>query len=930
MRLVALFPSLALLAGCPDAPGDDTGGKDGPGTDDSGDSGDVDYGDPGCINLDGETGDFETIGEAVYAALESGRSTVNVCAGNYTESVSVPGGISVVGEGAEVTFVEAPSNTPAFTLTGDGPGVSGITVQSSRSGIVIESATNVAITDVTFDRVANYGIEVGSSENVVVSASTFVQPEFGGVLVSSASVTVDGSLFSEPMDYGVQVAGGGSATLTNNIFDQVHSNGECSDLSTCSGVAIHSNGGDIVMSGNTVTTTDLIGIVAIDGSLSMSGDLFRDNGYAVFAIDAAFSADGVEVYGSQVLGLLAVHPTATINVSNSTIAINEEEGGTLGGYSPDYDEGSYLGTGIWIQAPGATLSSVTVRDYEGYGVYVGPYNTGDTPALTVSGLTIDNSARIGARFDSVIGEIDGLNISNTREVDSTTTGLCNWLYTDGYEYMFVDRGAALLGVYAELTLTNTTLADNYGWGLSNVYGDITLVGGNIANNGCSGVLNYTGTTDMTGVTLSGYSAYATFHSEYGQVLLTGNTFADTMGTYTYTYTNDFTGDVSEYIYDYEGSDISSYYDNAFVATGNTFTGGASGMTLQGSPATVEGNSWTDYNGALVTAYYQDEGDPAVITNNSATDFGGEAVYVAYGAAEVSGFEIGTTRDYNYGYHYYTNGVLDYEYTGSYATSVFSGYGNYYGYWTDDDGDGTYDTYADSSTEASLKLEDVTVGTAVGSVVSVNNVSLEIAGLSIESTAGYGVYNYGYGLPPQIEIDGLSVGQSAYNAVYLDWSSTDQGYVSLSDIEVLVSGGTGVTLSGFHDWVMEDVSVVDASGYGVYVDHDYSFYDYYQQASVSGTVDGLGLVDGVEVSASTSDGVYIDGGTVTLVNSISTLNTGNGLSLSDATADVQGNAFGANGGYGMNCSNVSLTACATNDLSDNTLGPVYDCDEACGI
>ncbi len=930
MRLVALFPSLVLLAGCPDQPGDDTSGKDGSNPDDSGDSGNVDYGDPGCINLDGETGDFETIGEAVYAALESGRSTVNVCAGNYAESVSVPGGITVVGEGAEVTFIEAPSNTPAFTLTGDGPGVSGITVQSSRSGIVVESASNVAITDVTFDRVANYGIEVGSSENVVVTASTFVQPEFGGVLVSGASITVDGSLFSEPMDYGVQVAGDGSATLTNNIFDQVHSDGDCSDLSTCSGVAVHSNGGDVVMSGNTITTSDLIGIVAIDGSLSMSGDLLRDNGYAVFSIDAAFTADGVEVYGAQVAGILAVHPTAAIVVSDSIIAINEEEGGTLEGYSPDYDEGTYLGSGLWIQATGAVLTNVTIRDYESFGLYVGPYNSGDTPAVTASGLTLDNNARIGARFDSAIGTIDGLTITDNREVDSTLTGLCTWLYSDGYEYTFVDRGAALLAVYSELTLSNITMADNYGWGLSNLYGDVTITGGTIANHGCAGVFNYYATTEVSGASLSGHSGFSVVQSEYGQVVLSGNVFLDTIGTTTYTYVNDFTGDVSEYIYDYEGTDFTSYYDNAVVVSGNTFTGGGSGLVLYGSPASVEGNSWTDYNGALVTAYYQDEGDPAVIASNTATDFGGEAVYVAYGTAEVSGFEIGTTRDYNYGYHYYTNGVLDYEYTGSYATSLFSGYGSYYGYWTDDDGDGTYDTYTDSSTEASLKLEDVTVGTAVGSVVSVNNVALEIAGLSIETTAGYGVYDYGYGLPPQIEIDGLSVGQSTYNAVYLDWSSTDQGYVSLSDIDILVSGGTGVTLSGFHDWLLEDVNVVDASGYGIYVDHDYSFYDYYQGTSVSGTAEGVGLVDGVEVSASTSDGLYIDGGTVTIVDAISTLNTGNGLSLSDTTADVQGNAFGANEGYGMSCSNVSFTACAGNDLSDNTLGPVYDCDEACGI
>ncbi|MBM4367881.1 MAG: right-handed parallel beta-helix repeat-containing protein [Deltaproteobacteria bacterium] len=930
MRLVALVPSFLLLAGCPDQPGDDTNGKDGTDPGDSGDSGNIDYGDPGCINLDGETGDFETIGDAVYAAMESGRGTVNVCAGNYTESVSVPGGITVVGEGAEVTFIDAPSNTPAFTLSGDGPGVAGLTVQSTRSGIVVESATNVSISDVTFDRVDNYGIEVGSSENVVVTASTFVEPAYGGVLVSSASVSIDGSLFSEPMDYGVQVAGNGSATLTNNIFDQVHSDGDCSDLSTCSGVAIHSNGGDLVMSGNTITTTDLIGIVALDGSLSMSGDLMRDNGYAIFSIDANFSADGVEVYGSQVAGILAVHPNATITVANSIIAINEEEGGSLEGYSPDYDEGTYLGTGLWIQGVAAELTNVTIRDYENFGLYVGPYNTGDTPAVTVAGLTLDNNARTGARFDSAVGTINALSITNNREVDSTLAGLCTWTYSDGYDYTFVDRGAALVAAYAELTITDSTLADNYGWGLSNVYGDVSFEGGTLANNGCAGVMNFYATTEMSGATLSGYAAYGTFHSEYGEVVLTGNTFVDTMGSYTYTYVNDFTGDVSEYIYDYEGTDISSYYDNAFVATNNTFTGGGSGMTLYGSPATIEGNAWTDYNGALVQAYYQDEGDPAVIVNNTATDFGGEAVYLVYGSAEVSGFEIGTTREYNYGYHYYTNGVLDYEYTGSYATSLFSGYGYYYGYWTDGDGDGTYDSYVDSSTEANLKLEDVTVGTAVGSVVNVNNVALEIAGLSIETTAGYGVYDYGYGLPPQIEIEGLSVGQSTYNAVYLDWSSTDQGYVSLSDIDVQVSGGTAITLSGFHDWLMEDVNVIDASGYGIYVDHDYSFYDYYQAASVSGTAEGVGLVDGVELSASTYDGLYIDGGTVTIVDAISTLNTGNGLSLSDSSADVQGNAFGANEGYGMSCSNVTLVACAGNDLSDNTLGPVLDCDEACGI
>ena len=293
-------------------------------------------------------------------------------------------------------------------------------------------------------------------------------------------------------------------------------------------------------------------------------------------------------------------------------------------------------------------------------------------------------------------------------------------------------------------------------------------------------------------------------------------------------------------------------------------------------------------------------------------------------------DIGATRYYNYAYRYYTDDVLDYEYSYSYSNSTFVAYGNYYGYWSDSDGDGVDDTYTDSSVESDLKLENVTMGTTLSTAVSVSNTALELTDVTIENSGGYGVYAYSYGMPPQVEIDGLTIGQSTYNAVYLVGNATDAGYAIVSDVEITESGGTGLYLSGFAEWSVDDVSVLSATGYGVAASASYSFYDYYLETSVAGVLDAVGILDGVEVNLATYDGVRVDGGTVSVTNTVSSGGSGDGLGLGDVTADVQGNSFPGNAEYGMSCSNVVLSACAGNDLSGNTLGTHDGCDDACGI
>ena len=921
MRLVLLPCFLALAVGCPGGSKD----SDSAGGNDSGDTADIDLGPPGCINLNGEEGDFATITAALeYAAA---GDTVNVCAGTYTENVLLDVGVYVVGAGSGTTFIDAPVNEAAFDISGSSAGVSGFTITSTRSGITVDQASDVAISDVVFSTPANYGIEANQAVDLSVSASAFNTPVYGGMFLSGGTAVVDGCVFTDPTSYAVWASSDAAITLSNNIFDGVIETSAGAD-----GFAVFGEGASVAMSHNVVTATDGIGVLVTDGALVLDGDLFNDVAYAIAADSSTFSADGVEVYGATTQGIF-VQSKSDISVTNPIVSLNGGSTTGLTSCSHDYDAFDGNCGGIYLAADGVTMSGVTVSDYESFGVIIGSArNNGDVTAV-VSAVTVENVGRWGFYVNEGTGTYDGVNVTGVREPDASWIDQCTY-EVDGSYYTSVDRGAGILMYGGDAVITNSSVSGTEGWGLSLVQSNAEVSGSAFSDAVCAGVINFTGSLELSGSAFTNttelYSSFGQVFDYQGATILEGNSFTNTRSYYL-SDSDDGAGGYYHYSSTGYGRDFYASASSACLIKDNTFTAGDDSLYIETSGCDIIGNTWSGYNGTILTNYEGTDTDPVTFSGNNVTDHAGWIVYSSYGTTTVEDLVVGDLREYSYGYAQtwiHADGTVEdvYSYEYAYGQPAFYAYGYYYMY--DSDGDGVNDT--EYGSPAGLTLENISMGASIAGIVQASEASLEITDLTAESAGGDVVYAYWSHYAPEVEIDGVEVPDVTGSGISLYGNTPDGGYALISDVSFDVVSGRGVVLTGLAEWTMEDVALVDVGGYGVSSSGSYSYYDYATSTSVYGTREPVITLTGVEVEASTSDSFTFTNGVVSIDSSLALDGGDDGLSLDSVSASVTNNIFATNTGYGMMCVGTTLTACTGNDLGSNTLGAHLDCSDDCSL
>lgn len=917
MRVLPVPFLLCFALGCPDGSGtDDTsGGKD---SSDTGDTGNVDLGPPGCINLNGTEGDFATISEALEYTAPG--DTVNVCGGSYSEQVAVPEGVAIVGEGSTTTLIDAPINESAFDFTGAGGSVSGFTITSTRSGITLDGASDVTITDVVFDAPANYGIESVNSTGLTVTASTFNLPAFGGVYVAGGTATIDSSVFTEPTSYGVWAASDAVVTVSNNTFSMVHATVD--DLSD--GHAVFADASEVTMSHNVIDANDLVGVWSEGGALSMDGDVIRDTPYSVINLSAGFSATGVEVYGAMAVGMF-ISTKGDVSVTDTVVDLNGGPTTGLTSCSVTYDDWSGVCGGLLVAADTATLTGVTVAGYENYGIYMEPGSNNGTVAATLQDITLDDNGRWSLRLVSAEATIDGLTVTNHREPDENNADPC---------YGYIDRATAAVFTQSEVAVTNSLFDTSAGWAVSYVLSNGSVSNSSIVNSACAGIINYQGSVEVTGNTFGPNGSFGGVFDYQAATVVEGNSFVDTAQDSISEY-DDGAGGTYRYINSGGGRDILFSSSTACLIKDNVFSGGDMSLDLELTGCTVTGNSWTDYGGTVVSVYQGDSSDPVVISGNTADNIAGTVVDSSYGYAEVEDFQIGTTLVYEYSYASWfiaSDGTetLQYSYSYSYGQPVFRAYGYHYGYWSDTDGDGVSDTYTEYGYSSGLSLTNVNVESAYETVVEASEGALDISDLTVSEAGSYGVYASWSYYAPEVEIAGLDLGSTASAGVWLDANTADAGYAELSDVTIDVSGGAGVQVTGFAEVTLDGVEVIDAAGYGVYTSGEFSYYDYETSTTVSGSLEPLVELTDVVVSGSTYDGITITNGTPVLDTCSAASGDSNGLTLTSTTAEVVDSSFTGNAGYGMQCVSTTLSVCSGNVLDGNTAGAHLDCSDDCTL
>lgn len=922
MRGFWSFAPLALLVACDgDAEGTDTseGGNETGDTnpDDSGDTGLPDLGPPGCINLEGVTGDFPTIAEAISAAPSG--VTVNVCAGTYAEALVIDKAVNLAGEGWATTTLTPPEGANAIEI-GATAAVSGFTVISTHHGVVIDAADGVSISEVAFPQTTDWAIRADDSRDLVISTCTFTAPGSGAIDLEGTGATVDSSVFTQPISFGISATSGSSLVATNNLFDQVASTheGTKTPKKDVDGWAIYGSSSEITTGTNTITAGMYGAIKVEDGTLAMSGDLISGQPYGVFANNSTFVADGLEVYGATGQGIWASHGSVEMSLTNTVVALNGAGEGIVS-CSNDYgDYDSFCG-GVYLETAAAVIGDVSVSDYESFGMIV-ESSMGELDApVTVSNLTLTNNGRWSMRMAYTDGSIDGLTITGHREPDTVNIDPC---------YTYFDQGDAALFYESTLAISNTSITENRGWGAIGLYADLSFTSSTIGANECAGIFGYESKLDITGSTFGYAEAYGSVYDLGGAINLVGNTFVDTDFPNSYSY-DDGTGSIITTEYNSSSRDV--VIDNsidAYIAD-NTFEDGANSIDVYYVGATIENNTWSGYNGTLVGGYYGDPGAPVKVRHNTADLIGGTIVASWYGNVEVEDFVVGSTVAYESWNRSFRDGELISSYSYSYGQSAFRGYGYYYGYWSDTDGDGVSDTYTESGEQSVLKLEDIEIGSSYSNAVDGYDATLEIDGLEVGSSGGYGIYAYWNAYVPELQVSGATIGSTTSDAIYAASASTESGVIVIDGATIDVAGGSGVSITGFGDVSLSGVTIGDATSYGVYVSGEYSGYDYRTSTYISGVRSGETTLSEVLVTSATLDGISLNDGSATVSTSSATAGGGDGLALSDLTATVTGNTFTGNDSYGMYCYATVLSACASNDLTGNTAGTHDGCDDTCG-
>jgi hypothetical protein len=976
MRSPFLF--LLLLTGCPGT------SKDSGDTDSGTDSGDTDSGSThadGCITIDG-AGGYGIINEAI-ADAEPG-SVIELCDGDYEEAIILDKAVTIHGASADGVTLTGPGTDVPLTITATGAVVENLVITAARTGIDITDA-EVSLADITVASAGSWGVSTRDS-TVDIERLALIEPAGGGVTVSGGTLSMDASTIDYPGGFGVVVEDDAVVTLTDNVITgTLMLTDDVTD-----GFAVDVEGGTLAMSGNTIAGADGMGVVANDSDVTMSGDTIDSVVYlGIFAQTSTLELDQVSVTGTYLQGIYAQGPTFSATLSNVSTEVGTSCEMTYDDWNAN-GNGPWCGA-MLVAADTIDLTDVTVSGYSNYGLLLEP-SEADAAVVNVTRGSVNDTGRWGAYFVATTGTVTDFAVTNTFEpeladpcggyIDQSVGLLTNSsdLAFDGVTVQD-NAGWGMSAVLATSAITGSTFDGNGCAGLINYQSSATIDGSTFSHGtqyggayeyqGAMVLTNNTFTANKSGYSYEYTSGTDTYRYEYdggygqdllsfesGALVVTGNTFD---GGDDSLYVSGSSGvEISGNTWtDYDGSILYMYQgdlDDPPVFSDNTVDdvvgpvvsaiyGGVNveGLTVGTTrTATVHYASYTndvlDYEYTYDTAstvfsasgYYYDDGDtvtdyPAALSLRDVTVASSYSTLLsAYDAAlEVDGLEAGDVGG-NALYGSWSGYGPDVDVEGLSVGSVASNGIYLNGASVDDHGSARFSDVTMESTAGTaiyavglgeLSLTDVVLGTVTG-------MGVQVVSLTNHYDSSVGAYQTVDGATA-VTIDSLDIDSTSDDAVSLQGGSADLSFVS-----VPVVGGDGLSAEGLSRLAVTTAYFGAPGGYGVDSTDSYSFYGYSGETT-SVDADTVATLTDVQVATPTSAAFTFTGGSVTLADVSGTGSQSSGLVLSDVTADVQANAFTGNLGYGMTCSTVTLAACATNDLSGNTLGMQLGCDDACG-
>jgi nitrous oxidase accessory protein NosD len=828
----SLSSALLLLVAAACNGDKDGGGDTGPGGDGGDGGGDGGVVEDGCILVDGGGG-YALLSDALAAASEG--STIELCDGSFAESVTVDKAVTIDGLG--VATLEPPVNTSGLTITADGVVVRGLSVVSTRHGVVVDGASDVQLDSLVVEGAGNYAISADDAEGLQITASTLSGNGYGGLEVDGGSVSLSDSVLEANVGYGVVGSGGAALSLSGNTIRGSVYTGTATDGI---GLAL-SDGASATSTGNTYVDNDLVDVYSDGGDLSLEGDTLQGAPYGIFLGLGEVSLTDTTLLDHVVLGayLYSADPIAVTNVSISTdpkasewLDIDEWDGST--------------GAGLVLLSSEVTVDGLSVSGWNNAGLIVAdPNSTGGIAVL--DGLSISNTGQYGVVAEYMDTTITNSSVTGTRVVEADSETLC----------YYVNYYAGVYGIYSAFDIDGLSLADNEGWGLSSVYGDLILQNSTLQASGCATVVTYEAALYAAGNTFSGAPAQGALSTNYstGDTIV-GNTFTDNQVTGETTVTYDYM-DTYGYSYTYvygdgypSASDIGIYGASSVSIQDNVFQDGDTGISLSSTVATVSGNTWSNYRSYPLYA----SGSEVEFTDNAVDGFQVYGVGCSSGSVEVSDstFTNGSAQSYAVSYSYdYSDGT---SYSGSY-TSSNTGYALY-------------------ASGCDLEVQDSSFSDLAGkglylynydTTVAVDLVDTDFTRIGTGGSGDQAIYAYVYGGTVDLSLLGVEIEDvSTTNAISLSLTSTSAAMdVVLEDVFVTGAGLAGLSASGI-TLTMTDTTLSDNGTYGLYLNKS--------TATVTGSI-----TDGNAYS-----GVYLDTTTADFNGNTSTMNGTYGMECSTVT------------------------------------------------
>ena len=792
-----------------------------------------------------------------------------------------------------------------FTSTRDGILVESATntlldanefVSIANTAVVTRNSTDTTVSNSLFTAPAYGAVQVDNGTatvdgNTVENPLGFAVRSTDGSTVTVSNNTVSGTLYTS-LDNGLIDGfalwgdGGHLVTDSNVLTDNVvHVWTEEADLTAS---------GD-VMSGGTYGIIAQLGAHSVDGVtitdayswgailVGQNDDVSLTNSTISGDPDLVFTSDDPDPAAWSSAGAVLLRTDSLATVSGVTITGYNARGLEVSPYSNRAtlemsdtlitNAGRY---GLTLNETDATLTDVQVEDTR---LHHDPATVNQASLSVGFGVLVQN-----ATVDWTGGGLADSEVINLVAFSSNMT------FDD-----IVQSGGGSMGIAAVSSTTviqNSTLTDSPNQGaLANYSGDMVIDANTFVDN------QKTVYTNVQGYDLQG-RAYATYNNGYGGAwTASSGTFTDvnaqfvTAGVqpgdllYPYSYGGSYevlsvdsetqltvdvtfassgtgsywavyqvTGTYQSETYRYfDSRDIVGSAPSSLTITNNTFNTGSDGIFVDSGEITVEGNSWTNYNGSILDIY----GGSVEMKDNSIDGAGDYGIFCSNATLDIEELAMANMNGREYKYERYRDGELDYSSSYTYTGSSL---------------------YLSS---CETVLDEVAISGPNEEGIYASDSSLEFYDVSVSEDES--IDNLGYGLvaiswsskEPSLLGDTVTLtSESSGDALRLYNGYTTNGSVLLEDLTIVGSSDDGISMDGI-DAEFSNLTVEDTRGDGL--------------AAIGGSL----TLENASVSSNTCSGISLQG------DDAQTVTSGSGVGVTSGTSSlsVSGATFETNGVVG---------------------------------